>query len=288
MKEINIKANAKINWSLDVIGKRNDGYHSLDMILQSVKIYDDLYYEKSDKILITSNNTDMPLDERNIVWRTVKEFSDIYGINAGIKVNIKKNIPIEAGMAGGSADAAATLEALYRLYEIDDTPETKSKIALRLGADVPFMLTGGLARIQGIGEIIENHNTDYIYDIVIIKPSQGASTARIFSNLNLNNIVDRPDNDDLINSLKTHNIKLISKSMINVLQNITIQFIPDVKYAIDDLLANGAVGAVMTGSGSAVYGVFADKASAQTAYENICTKYRFACLTQTCSKGLVL
>jgi 4-diphosphocytidyl-2-C-methyl-D-erythritol kinase len=202
-------------------------------------------------------------------------------------VHIKKNIPIQAGMAGGSADGAAALEALYRLYNVDDTMENKLNLALSLGADVPFVLQGGLAQVQGIGEKLQFHSCQHQYKLLILCPHKGASTAQIFKSLDISKITRRPDNIALLEGLLTGNIDCISKQMINVLQPVTEGYVEQVRQAVEHQYANGAIGAVMTGSGSAVIGVYTDEESRNRAYDRLSGIYKVYC-TETCSGGVVI
>ncbi|HOV68772.1 MAG TPA: 4-(cytidine 5'-diphospho)-2-C-methyl-D-erythritol kinase [Clostridia bacterium] len=287
MHEIYIKANAKINWSLDVVGKREDGYHLLDMVLNSVELADEIYIEKSNAIEVSTDSGELPDFQNNIAYRAVKLFSQRYK-TSGAKVVIKKRIPIQAGLGGGSADGAAVLEGLYRLYGVEATLEQKREQGLILGADVPFMLTGGLARVGGIGENIKTFQTEYIYNIVIIKPPKGSPTAEIFNNYRKDAIIKRPDNDKLIYALQTGAVRRISEQMINVLQGVTKKFVPETDFLCAELVDAGAQGAVMTGSGSAVFGLFEDMDTAKKTYERFKERFIDVFITKTCTQGLIL
>ena len=264
-----IRAHAKINWSLDIVGKRADGYHLLDMVSQTVDLHDRVHFKRAKGFTLTCDRKDVPTDERNIVHKAVRLFCERYAVEEGVAIHIEKRIPMQAGMAGGSTDAAAALEGLYLLYDIEASHEEKAELAVRLGADVPFMLKGGLARIRGIGEDIDILQGGQRYCLVILKPRQGASTKEIFSRVKLENIAHRPNNEQLIRGLISGDRTEISANTVNVLQPITEGMVPEVADCVEALHAAGAFAVAMTGSGSAVYGAFTDEEKAQ----RVCEKY---------------
>ena len=176
-----IQAFAKINWSLDITGVRDDGYHLMDMLMQPVSLADEITLTPSDTVSITTGG--YPLcraDETNLAWRAAAALKSFTGYPGGVSIHVQKSIPIGAGMGGGSSDAAGVLYGLNRLWKTGLSPETLERIGLQLGADVPFALRGGLSRTRGIGEILENYENKYNYWLVIIQPCSGLSTAKVF------------------------------------------------------------------------------------------------------------
>ena len=261
MHKISIKARAKINISLDVVGKRDDGYHNVKMIMQTINLYDKLNIKKikNDEIAIKTNLPFLPTDERNLVYKVIKHMKEEYTIKTGIYVELYKTIPVAAGLAGGSSDAAAALIGMNKLFDLNLSIDDLMKIGVGFGADIPYCLLRGTALAEGIGEeltLLKNFPDCYV---VLAKPNINVSTAFVYSNLDLNNIKERPNTDDIIRGINNGNIKEICYNMCNVLETVTVNkysIIGDIK---EFMLSNGALGALMSGSGPTVFGIFDDK-----------------------------
>lgn len=275
MEQVKLFARAKINPALDVIGKLDNGYHSIKTIMQTVSLFDTIHILKteSNKIELTSNLSWLPNDSRNLVYKTAEYFKKNYNIKKGININLTKNIPISAGLAGGSTDCAATLIGIRNLFKLPISNEELFKIGKELGADVPFCLLRGTALAEGIGDkLTPLHYFPYCY-IVIAKPSFSVSTESVFKDLDINNIKKRPDIEKIIHYLKKEDLKGICNNLVNVLEEVTIQRHPVIEKIKHTMIKNGALGSLMSGSGSSVFGIFSSKKSAIYAIKEIKFKY---------------
>ena len=271
---INIKANAKINLSLDVLGKRKDGYHDLVMIMQELELSDIIYIEEleENKIEIYCDNIEVPTDSSNIVYKISYTIKEHYGIKKGVKIGIEKNIPLAAGLAGGSADAAATIIGLNELWNLDMSEEEMIELSKFIGADIPFCLVGKTALAEGIGEKLTKLYGLKQHHILLVNPGIEVSTKYIFENLDIEKIEKRPDTERLIEAIKSDDIEFIAENMVNVLETVTIpkySIIGDIKSKMIEL---GAIGSMMSGSGPTVFGIFKDEESLIKA-ENELIKY---------------
>lgn len=276
------KAYAKINLSLDVVGKREDGYHLLKMIMQGIDLYDVINVVKaSEGISVSCNRPYVPVDERNLAYKAAKLFKEDYGIEGGVHIRIDKNIPVAAGLAGGSTDAAAVLRCMRDLYrpEVDDK-EIKS-LGLRIGADVPYCVTGGTALCEGIGERVTPLKPFKDKIVVLVKPNFGVSTKEVYSNLDINKINRHPDTNKIIKAMEDNDLKLISSAMKNVLENVTLRKHGVLRSVKNDMVSMGALGALMSGSGPSVFALFNDMLSAQRCYDKMKTKYKEVFITRT-------
>ncbi len=257
-----IDAFAKINWTLDVASKRPDGYHNLDTIMQSISLHDTLEIERAPSIDVQVDCTGVPNGTANLAHRAAEAYFALAGIDGGANVHITKRIPSAAGLGGGSTDAAAVLRALEALYEpIGD--EKLKKAAVSIGADVTFCLNGGLARATGIGEILEAHEAGRVW-LLLVKPACGVPTAEVFSRLSLP-LAKHPETTRALAALKSGDLITLSGSLFNALEPVTSAMVPEIAKIKAGLVERGALGASMTGSGSCVFGVFKDEASANAA-----------------------
>ena len=259
------KAYAKINLSLDILRKREDGYHELKMIMQTVSLYDEIYVEKADTISIECNKDDIPLNNKNLAWKAADAFFDYTSINSGCKLKLIKNIPDGAGLGGGSSDAATVLLALNDIYNTNLTDEKLISIAVKIGADVPFFILRGTCLAEGIGEIltkIENNTDPYI---LIHKPSFSISTKWAYENLKLDN-KNNYDVDKIVKNLKDKNYDFTD--IFNYLEDVSVSEYPQINDIKNKMKKLGATAALMSGSGSSVFGIFNDKNAAQTAFES--------------------
>ena len=278
-----IRANAKINWTLDTVGVRADGYHLLDMLMQSISLHDTLTMEPAEDVTFSADGaTRVPQDEGNLALRAALALCRHTGTERGATIHLHKRIPSGAGLGGGSADAAAVLHGLNALWELNLPMETLRQIGLTLGADVPFCLMGGLAHVRGIGEVIEPLPCPRIYHLVIIQPCRGLSTPQVFRALDGMDIsASRPNTPQALSALTGGNLALLADSLGNTLQPVAISMRPQIRQAITTLREHGARAAQMTGSGSAVFGVFATAAAARTAFVALSRRYPHCYLTQT-------
>ena len=252
------KAPAKINLSLDVVSKREDGYHNIESVFQTVSLYDIIEVEVSpgNNISIFSDNADMPKDKRNIMWKCAEKILDYAGVKADIKIHIQKNIPSQAGLGGGSSDGAVILKALNKMLDLKLDGKTLCEIGSHIGADIPFFINGGTAYITGIGEIIEplEHLKDI--PIVIAKGSDGISTPEAYKKIDL--LETRPliNTAKLIGGVKLKSLKTIAENCGNIFESVSP--LEDIRKIKNIMLENSAECALMSGSGSAVFGLFPD------------------------------
>ena len=273
-----MKAYAKINIALDAIGKREDNYHLLRMIMQTVDLYDVIDIEKSNdsKISISCNKHYVPTDERNLAYKAAVLFRDEFNIKDGVKINIKKNIPVAAGMAGGSTNAAAVLVIMNKLFNVNASLEVLKEIGLKIGADVPYCIEGGTALCEGIGEIITPLKPFENKILVVLKPNFGVSTKEVYSNLDINKIRKHVNIEGLIQAIENDDLDYVSKNMKNVLENVTLKKHTILKNIKEDMRKSGALGAMMSGSGPTVFAFFDDMLTAQRAFEFLKGKYKYS------------
>ena len=277
-----LKAYAKINLSLDVIGKREDGYHILKMIMQTIDLYDILNVKKTHKgIKIVCNRPYVPTDERNLAYKAAELFINTYKIDGGVEIYLKKHIPVAAGMAGGSTDAAAVLKAMRTIYKPEIEDKELMEIGLKIGADVPYCIVGGTALCEGIGEEITSLKPFKNHILLVIKPPFGVSTKEVYSNLDINKIVKHPDTDILIKYIEEDNLLGVSRNMKNVLENVTFKKHTILKNVKRETFDMGAIGVLMSGSGPTIFAFFEDMLKAQMCYDKMKRKYKEVFITRT-------
>lgn len=271
-----LNAYAKINLTLDITGKRADGYHLLKTVMQTVSLCDEVTVEKADKITLSCSNSTVPTDEKNTAIKAAKAFFEFTGISGGAKIHIEKNIPSEAGMGGASADAATVLKALNELYNANLSNEDLLKIGLSVGADVPFCLVGATALCKGVGEEIsplENMPTCYI---VIAQPDSGISTKAAYDAYDNGDYDDTGYTDKLLENFDSLNG--IASTLGNIFEELANN--PDIDIIKMQMKSAGALGACMTGSGSVVFGIFDDKNKAEFCVKELSEDYKTVCLTK--------
>lgn len=289
MNSISLKSRAKINLSIDVIGKREDGYHIVEMIMQTIDLYDDIKLKEleEDNIIIKSECSYIPLNEDNIVYKAAKLIKEKMDIKKGIEIFIKKNIPVAAGMAGGSSNAAAVLVGLNELWKLGLSKDELRELGLKLGADVPFCIEGGTALAEGIGEkltYIKGINKDV--NILVCKPDIFVSTKEVYQSLDIKNIEKRPDNKLLIEKLKNDDIVSVSNNMVNVLEEVTSKKYSDIKVIENIIAKNGAMGTMMSGSGPTVFGFFDNEEKAKRARVELLENYSQVYVVTSSEKGV--
>jgi len=278
-----LKGFAKINWSLDITGVRPDGYHLMDMVMQPVSVADDLTLTAAPDLSIdTSGFPASAADASNLAFRAADVLRSKYSVKQGVHISLYKRIPMGAGLGGGSADAAAVLFGLNRLWGLNLSEEELEETGLLLGADVPFCLRGGLTRTRGIGEILEDRECAINYRLLIFQPCRALSTKAIFEAYHESVNPSRPDTENVLRALAEGNASLLSASVGNVLQAVSAARCPEITEAVQALKDYGAFAACMTGSGSAVYGAFRSETAAEKAKNALSGKYRdiFLCHTQ--------
>lgn len=260
MEKACAKAYGKINIGLDVIGRRDDGYHLVKMILQTVDIYDEVSVRKQEKgILVQTNKPFLPTDERNLAYKAAKILMEEYGIQEGVRIDIGKNIPVAAGMAGGSTDAAAVLKLMNDIFELDLDREEMDRIALKLGADVPFCLRKGTYLAEGIGENLTKLPDMPTCHLAIVNPHFGISTKWSYEQMDKRTDIKHPDIDGIIRAMGAHDLERISIEMGNVLEQAALEKYPLIQEIKDNLKSAGALGTLMSGSGPTVFAIFADE-----------------------------
>lgn len=266
-----LQAFAKINLGLDVLGKREDGYHEVRMIMQTIRMYDQLDMRKSVEpgIHLTTNKKYIPVDENNLVWRAAKLMMDTCGIMEGVSIHLHKVIPVAAGMAGGSSDAAATLVGMNRLFHCGLSKEKLMELGVQIGADVPYCVLRGTALAEGIGEKLTVLPPMPDCWILIGKPGISVSTKYVYTTLDLNTDTVHPDIDGMKKALKDGNLYGITERMGNVLQDVTIPAYPEVERIKEQMKTLGAVNAMMSGSGPTVFGIFDNEEKAQEACQKL-------------------
>jgi 4-diphosphocytidyl-2-C-methyl-D-erythritol kinase len=287
MKKICLKAPAKINWTLDVIGKRDNGYHDVEMIMQSIGLYDRVMLrEIRAGIRLRSNSRNIPLGSGNIAWKAAELIRRQYRIGRGVEIYLQKGIPIGAGLAGGSADAAAVLVGLNQMWNLGLDELTLKDLGASLGADIPFCISGGTALARGIGEILEPlPSADGIW-MVVVKMPFNVSTRLVYEALKWEDIQNRPSTEKMIKCLTAGDLEGIGTLMCNVLEEVTIRLHPQIQDIKEQLINHGALGSLMSGSGPAVYGIFENRSRAAKAHQVFCNMYQQVFIVQTISKGI--
>ncbi len=264
---IKLKALAKINLGLDVLGRRENGYHDVRMIMQSIYLYDNVTIEKQEEpgISLTTNLHYLPVDEKNIAYKAAKMLMDEFQISDGVKIVLDKHIPVAAGMAGGSSNAAAVLVGMNRLFELNLSQQDLMDRGVKLGADVPYCVMRGTVLAEGIGEILTPLDPLPKCFVLIAKPAISVSTKVVYEKLDSKEIENHPDIDSIMEGLKEQNLEKIAASMGNVLERVTVDDYPIIDDIKKVMMDAGALNAMMSGSGPTVFGIFADKKTAREA-----------------------
>jgi 4-diphosphocytidyl-2-C-methyl-D-erythritol kinase len=288
MDEITLKAGAKINLTLDVLSRREDGYHLVEMVMQEIDLADNVHIAlkpDTDEISICCNHPAVPAGENNIAYRAARLIKEAFGVKHGVAINIEKNIPVAAGLAGGSTDAAAVIRGLNEIWELDMETSGMMELGRRLGADVPFCILGGTALARGIGERLTPLRAKVPLHLLLVKPDAMVSTAWVYGNLNLNSIDKRPDTRQMIKAIEEGDIEGIARGMVNVLEKVTVSRYPEIRWIKRKMIATGALGAAMSGSGPTVIGIYGSSAEAVGASEAFIGDYREVMVTKTVIKN---
>lgn len=265
------KAPAKINLLLDVLYKRNDGYHEVEMIMTMVDLADRLEMQElpRDTIIISSQAGYIPLDEKNLAFQAAKLIKERYDVRKGVYIHLDKRIPVAAGLAGGSSDAAAALRGLNRLWKLDIPVKELQTIAAELGSDVPFCITGGMALATGRGELLQPIEGPPQCWVILAKPPIHVSTQEIYGRLNASAIERHPSAADMLKAIKEKRFAEMCEAMGNVLEDVTINTYPEVKQIKDCMLRLGADGAMMSGSGPTVFALVQKQSKVARIYNGL-------------------
>lgn len=287
---MHVVARAKINWTLDIVGKREDGYHLMDMLMQPVELADELTLEKTENglTLTVSGYPRVKAGPDNLALRAAQALQAQTGYRGGASIHLHKRIPVGAGLGGGSADAAGVLAGLNRLWETGLTQQELEALGLRLGADVPFCLRGGLQQAQGVGEKLTPMVCGGLFWLVILQPCPGLSTREVFGRFHLDARENRPDTQAAATALAAGDWRGLCRSLGNVLQGVSAELRPEIGEGIAALRAHGAAGAWMTGSGSAVFGLFTRAQVAREAQQELHQRWRSCFMTHTCQESVLL
>lgn len=265
------RAYAKINLSLDVTGKRPDGYHEVRMVMQTVDIFDTLTFEKAESgIAIDVGGSPLPADGDNLIYKAAKAVMDKCGVTDGVSISLDKHIPIAAGMAGGSSDAAAALRGVNRLFECGLTNDELREIGVKIGADVPYCVEGGTVLAEGIGEKLTFLSPLPEYVLAVAKPKRGVSTGNIYKSLDeIFDTVTHPDVDAMLDAFKNSGDLSFTKYLGNVLEYVTVPLCPEVDEIKKIFADEGSCGTLMTGSGPTVFAFFENEDKAQEAIDKV-------------------
>ena len=271
MKQIELKALAKINLGLDVLGRRENGYHDVRMVMQSIYLYDEVKIEKTEApgIALASNLSFLPTGEGNIAYKAAQLLTEEFEIGEGVKITLNKHIPVAAGLAGGSSNAAAVLFGMNRMFHLGLTREELMARGVRLGADVPYCIMRGTVLAEGIGEELSVLPAMPKCTVLIAKPPVSVSTKVVYEALDAKEIVEHPDIDGIIEGLKKHSLKQVAACMGNVLEDVTIPMHPVIEQIKGEMKEAGALNAMMSGSGPTVFGLFESRAAAREAQRRI-------------------
>ncbi|MDO5325991.1 MAG: 4-(cytidine 5'-diphospho)-2-C-methyl-D-erythritol kinase [Clostridia bacterium] len=276
-----IQARAKINWTLNVVGKRPDGYHLLDMLMQPLALHDTLIIEPSDVFSLRVHGADsLSARDDNLILRAAKALQKAANVSQEAEITLFKRIPMGAGLGGGSADAAAALKGLNALWGLDLDLDILCKIGVELGADVPFCLHDAPRRAQGIGEILTPIKSG-VFSLILLQPCAALSTKEVFSAYHASPAIVPADNDQAALALASGNLFGLRQWAGNALESASIPLRPEIRKAKDALYASGAAFAQMTGSGSVVFGAYENPSSAQKAFDELKAHYMPCILTET-------
>lgn len=273
------KSYAKINLTLDVIEKRQDGYHNIDGIMQMIDLYDEVEVKNSDKFEITSNSKDIPLDERNLVYKVYKVLKEKYKFNERFSIRIEKNIPVSAGIAGGSTNSAVVIEMIDEILGLNMSLDDKKQIGKSVGADIPYLLVGKTARTRGIGDELEILDSLPTTDILIVNNGVEIATPYVYSNIVPSGNSDRIDK--LINVYKNKNYDEFFKGLYNVMEKVSISYCPEIQNIKDKMYEFNCIKSLMSGSGPTLFGIFNDDKDIKKAYDYFKKIYKNTFIVKT-------
>ncbi len=265
------KAYAKVNLGLDVIRRREDGYHEVKMIMQTVDLYDILAFTRREKpgIVVTTDRDELPGDENNLAYKAARLLTETYFIKEGIKIELQKRIPMAAGMAGGSTDAAAVFHGMNEMFELGMSEDEMCTLGVKIGADVPYCIKGGTALAEGIGEMLTRLPDTPGCMVLIAKPNIDVSTKFVYENLHAEKLDCHPDIDGMRAAIEAGDLRGVARRMGNVLETVTVKAYPVIGEIKEAMMKKGAWNALMSGSGPTVFGIFGEEEEARAAYDEI-------------------
>lgn len=271
MDKMELKALGKINLGLDVLGRRENGYHDVRMVMQTLYLYDQITIEKTEKpgIELSTNLFYLPVNENNLAYRAADLLMQEFGVEEGVKITLEKHIPVAAGMAGGSSNAAAVLYGINRMFSMGLSQEELMERGVKLGADVPYCIMRGTVLAEGIGEILTPLPAMPRCTVLVAKPPISVSTKLVYEKLDAHEIENHPDIDGVLEGLERQDLKKIASSMGNVLERVTVEEYPVIEEIKEMMKENGALNAMMSGSGPTVFGLYSDKRMAKEAAQKI-------------------
>ncbi len=280
VEKMKVRAYAKVNLALDVVRKREDGYHDLEMIMTPITLHDLIYIEKIDQgIQITANTNRMPTDERNIMYKVARALIERYQIPYGVKIHIYKHIPTQAGLAGGSADGAAVMKAMNQMFRLNLSLETLADIGKEIGADIPFCIYEKMAFVKGIGEQLEFIPHQFHCYLLLVKPKKGVSTKKSFGMLDLKKAV-HPRIHDMKEAIENNDYDQVVDCLGNTLEEPSLKIVPDILKIKEEMKELGFDGTLMSGSGSCVFGLTQDQELLERGYRFFLHKYAFVRKTE--------
>ncbi len=260
---LTIKAHGKINLTLDVLSRRPDGYHNVEMIMQSIALHDTLRIEdQEEEIMLTAAGQPVSIDEDNLIIKAARLLQQQTGAQRGAKIHLQKEIPVAAGLAGGSTDAAATLRGLNELWQLGLSRKQLMELGVRLGADVPFCLLGGTAIARGIGEELTPLPAAPNFGVVLVKPAFGVSTAAVYRGLNVASLRQHPRTNSMVDALRSGQLAAVADELGNVLESVTLGLYPELQEIKETLTEVGCQGVLMSGSGPTIFGLTENAAAA--------------------------
>lgn len=270
-QELILKAHGKINLGLDVVRRLSNGYHEVRMVMQSVELADTVTMRRlsREEIILKTDRAGLPCDERNLAYRAAKRMKEKYSLSGGVEIILEKCIPMAAGMAGGSADCAAAFKGMNELFGLGLSLEELQKEGVKLGADVPYCLMGGCALSEGIGEVLTALKKPPACELLLAKPDIDVSTKHVYENLNLDKLEHHPDIDGILGSIEDGNLEQLCGKLENVLESVTGKEYPVIGAIEEAMKEEGALAAVMSGSGPTVFGVFRKEEAARKAMERV-------------------
>lgn len=265
MDYISLKARAKINLTLDIVGKREDGYHLLTMLMQTIGLYDNIYIRKIQQpgIKLKVNLPWLSIDDKNLVYRAAEWMMHQYPLSPGLFIELQKHVPVAAGLGGGSSDCAAVLKGINLLFGLRLSTETLMQHGLQFGADVPYFFLQGTCLAEGIGEILKRVSPCPPFFILIAKPKFSVTTGAVYSQYQEENIAQHPDTHRMLAALQEKDTKKIGALLCNVLESVTLSQHTEIEQIKKIMLQHGAVGALMSGSGPSVFGLFDHRQKAE-------------------------
>lgn len=266
-QELTLKAHGKINLGLDVVRRLENGYHEVRMVMQSVELADTVTMRRlpEDEIVLKTDKAGLPCDGRNLAYKAAKLMKEKFSLRSGVEVVLEKRIPMAAGMAGGSADCAAVLKGMNELFGLGLSLKELQKEGVKLGADVPYCLMGGCALSEGIGEVLTAVRKPPACTLLLAKPDIGVSTKYVYENLQLNKLKRHPDIDGILQSIEKGDLEGLCGKLENVLESVTGKEYPVIGAIEETMKEEGALAAIMSGSGPTVFGIFREKETAERA-----------------------